>query len=436
MAQEDKRDDLFAINLGEDMIEVNESGKKDSDKQGDVDTIEKTEENDNLEKTDEGVLIHDDGSFEIDPFLQKTIESQAGKKGDDDEDENEDDKFIDKTESTKKTEEKETPSGKGSSDSSPSSSPFLAFAKDRAKEGVFLDFSDDQWKELVESNDGDEAAALRQLSNASIAEMIRGGVERYKESLTPEERALYEAKEKGVPVDAYAIAKKNYERYSKIAKDDLTDNTELQEELVSKVLATRGFTPEEIRDEIEGYKTLETLESKAEKALDGLPKLYKKEIEDLETAAEAEEQSRQDGLRQRVARMKNLVDNTPEIIPEIELTKSMKAKIMDSMTKPVARDANGNPLNPVMANRAKNPEAFEMMMHYYNQLGLFNIDDNGQIKPDFSKIAKIEKKKAVDDMRSVFESREKQVSGKAKSVKGKEDEEDEFDRAFKSIGNF
>jgi hypothetical protein len=83
-----------------------------------------------------------------------------------------------------------------------------------------------------------------------------------------------------------------------------------------------------------------------------------------------------------------------------------------------------------MATRAKNPDAFEMMIHYYHQLGLFNIDENGAMKPDFSKITKVEKTKNVDEMRNAFESKEKQVAGKTKTVKTSQDELDEFDQAF------
>ncbi|MCK5317429.1 MAG: hypothetical protein KAJ55_05915, partial [Anaerolineales bacterium] len=329
-------------------------------------------------------------------------------------------------------ETKKTPSKTGSSDSS-SSSPFLAFARDRANEGVFLEFSDEDWKTLVERNENDEAAALRELSQISMREMVLAGVEDYRESLTDEERALYDAKDKGLPIDDYSIAKRGYDKYSKLSKTDLTDNVELQEDVVSKVLELRGFTPEEIKEEVEGYKALENLEAKAEKALPMLPKTFKGQMDGMESDAKAAEESRQDGIRQRVARMKRSIDNTPEIIPGIKLTKPTREKIMTSMTIPIAKDQQGNPLNPVMATRSKNPDAFEMMLHYYHSLGLFNIDDDGQLKPDFSKIAKVQKTKVTDELRSVFETTEKPVAGKAKVPEAAGDELDDFEKAFNRL---
>jgi hypothetical protein len=423
MAKDEEKDGLFSINLGDDLIDVSEqtaatetAAKTDDDKTGKT-AIPK----------DEGLQIEvaEDGSFEIDESLKKTIDTQAdpNKKA-----ESEDEASIETIEEKEKNKGK-APSDGSSSDSSPSSSPYLAFAKDRAKEGVFLDFNDEDWTGLVEKHEGDEAAALREISDVSIAQTIKQRVQEYKDSLSPEDKALYEAKEKGIPTDQYGIAKHNLEKYSAITEEKLKDNVKLQEELVSKALELRGYTQEEINEEIEGYKALENLEAKAEKARIGLPTVYEKEIKNLEEKAKASEESRKDGIRQRVAKMKKLIDNTPEIVPGIKLTKPTREKIMKSMMNPVARDANGNPMNPVMATRAKNPDGFEMMIHYYHELGLFNIDDDGNMKPDFGKIAKIEKTKAADDMRSAFESVEKTVGGKA-TIPKTDDDDEEFEAAF------
>lgn len=429
MANEEGKDGLFAMNLGDGLIEIDEEKEK-----VEGTTTEKVEKKPEKEefKANEGYTQHEDGTIEIDEYLQKAIDTSP--KGDETEGDkgDKDGTVIEKTEKEKKEQEKTSSDGDDSGDSSPSS-PYLAFARDRASEGVFLDFNDEDWEVLVERNEGDEAAALRELSSFSMQKMIEEGIEQYKQSLTDEEKALYEAKEKGIPVDVYGIAKANLDKYSKIKREDLKENEKLQEEIVSKALELRGFSPEEISDEIEGYKSLENLELKAEKALDVVPKAYKKQIQDLEDAAAAEEQSRKDKIRQGVAKMKKLVETTPEIIPGIQLDKKTRENIMKSMTEPVARDANGTPLNPVMHTRSRNPEAFEMMIHYYHQLGLFNIDENGAMKPDFSKISKTAKKETVDQMRAMFESKEKQVVGKTKTIKSKTDEDDEFDKAFRRL---
>jgi len=415
MANE-KKDGLFDMNLGDGLIDISETVPA-------VDAVVPKVEDKKVEDVTAAFTEDDDGTINIDEALQATIDAGANST-------EEDGTIIEKTESTEK---KKTPSGSEKGDSSPSSSQYLAFAKDRANEGVFLDFTDEDWKVLVERNEGNEALALRELSAVSMQEMVKNGVNDFKESITDDDRALYEAKEKGVPVDAYGKAKHEFNKWSKVKAEDVKENEKLQIEIVTKGLELRGYNKEDIAEEIEGYKALENLEAKAEKILPLLPKKFETEITSMEEGAAADESARKDRVRQGVAKMKQLVDTTPEIIPGIKLTKPTRDKIMKSMTEPVAKDANGNPLNPVSATRAKNPDAFEMMIHYYHQLGLFNIDENGHMKPDFSKIAKKTKNETVDQMRNIFESNERQVSGKPKPVQTNNDELDDFDKAFARI---
>jgi hypothetical protein len=412
--EEEQRDGLFDMSLGDGMIEIDETPAAEKP----------AEEKPKVEKKPEvgEPSIYEDGTFEINDTPSEETEAASAA---------ENNEFFDNTENEEKP--KKTPSKDESSSDSSSSSPYLAFARDRANEGVFLEFTDEDWATLKERNEDDEAAALRELSQISMREQIRAGVENYKESVTDEDRALYEAKDKGLPVDEYSVAKRNFDKYSKIKEDDLAEDQALQIDLVSKALAMRGYSKEEIDEEIDGYKALENLESKAKKALKGLPAAYKGTIDNLEKGATDAENARQDGIRQRVARMKRNIENTPEIIPGIKLTKPTREKIMKSMTVPIAKGENGEPLNPVMATRVKNPDAFEMMVHYYHSLGLFNIDDDGQMKPDFSKIAKVQKTKATDEMRNIFETTEKPVAGKAKVPHQTEDELDDFEKAFRRL---
>jgi len=420
MANE-KKDELFGTSLGDGLIDIPETVIAEKEETPAV-KIEKEVEKEKEKETPTGFQQYEDGTIEIDEALQATI--AAGNKKAEEDDDN-----IEKTEKQGKAPSE----GDNSGDSSPSSSQYLAFAKDRASEGVFLDFNDEDWKGLLDRNDGDEAAALRELSVISMRQMVKDGVDSYKDSLTDDDRALYEAKEKGVPVDKYGKAKHEFDKWSKVRTEDLKENEKLQIDVISKGLELRGYTKEEIVDQIEDYKALEKLESQSEKILPLLPKKFKDEITTMEEGAAADDASRKDRIRQGVAKMKQLVDTTPEIIPGIKLTKPTRDKIVKSMTDPVANDADGNPMNAVTATRSKNPDAFNMMIHYYHQLGLFNIDENGQMKPDFSKISKSAKNEAADAMRGIFESTEKQVSGKTQKPATKEEEDDDWDAAFRRI---
>ena len=89
---------------------------------------------------------------------------------------------------------------------------------------------------------------------------------------------------------------------------------------------------------------------------------------------------------------------TTEVVPGVKITNKEKEKIFESMTKVVEQDQFGNPMNEVMVTRAKNPIGFEKLLHYYYQLGLFNIDEDGNIAPDLSKLKTSAKSSAIDEL--------------------------------------
>jgi len=132
MANEGK-DGLFDTNLGDGLIDIPEQ----TEETVVVPAVEPEKEAPAAKAEEEKSAFkqHDDGTIEIDESLQATIDAGANST-------EEDGTIIEKTESTEK---KKTPSGSEKGDSSPSSSQYLAFAKDRANEGVFLDFTDEDW---------------------------------------------------------------------------------------------------------------------------------------------------------------------------------------------------------------------------------------------------------------------------------------------------
>ena len=70
------------------------------------------------------------------------------------------------------------------------------------------------------------------------------------------------------------------------------------------------------------------------------------------------------------------------------------------MTETVAYDENKQPLNKVAALSRKNPEAFRMQLHYLTELGLFNTDERGNLKPDLTKLMRLAETKvsrSIDD---------------------------------------
>jgi hypothetical protein len=69
-----------------------------------------------------------------------------------------------------------------------------------------------------------------------------------------------------------------------------------------------------------------------------------------------------------------------------------------------------------MYKQMRNPSEFEMLINYYDTLGLFNLDKEGKFKPDISKLKNIAKTKAVSELDQVLSQEEERGLGRQTSV--------------------
>ena len=76
--------------------------------------------------------------------------------------------------------------------------------------------------------------------------------------------------------------------------------------------------------------------------------------------------------------------------------------------------------------------AFDSVVYYLNRLGLFNFDDEGNYKPDFSKITKVAETKATKKLDQVLSNNEtfKPQGNQSKSKNSKKQTESLFEGAF------
>ena len=106
------------------------------------------------------------------------------------------------------------------------------------------------------------------------------------------------------------------------------------------------------------------------------------------------------------------VDKSEEIIPGIALTKRAKEKLYTSLTAVVNKSEDGMPMNAVMAKRAQDPLKFELVLHYLNNLGVFD--------GDFSKLKQKETTSAVQTLKKQLENTNSGFSGRNSGIRAKE----------------
>jgi len=188
--------------------------------------------------------------------------------------------------------------------------------------------------------------------------------------------------------------------YSNVTKEDLENNPAKAEQLYRELLRTKGFSNEKITKYVERARDLDELADEGLEAAQSLNQDAQKQIEFKKQEEQYNSQKRQHEASQRLQALKAAIINTPEIFKGVGLTEQMKEKLYKSMTETVAYDENKQPLNKVAALSRKNPEAFRMQLHYLTELGLFNTDERGNLKPDLTKLMRLAETKvsrSIDD---------------------------------------
>lgn len=188
--------------------------------------------------------------------------------------------------------------------------------------------------------------------------------------------------------------------YASVTKESLESNPAKAEQLYRELLKNKGFSSEKITKYVERARDLDELADEGFEAAQSLNQDVQKQIEFKRQEEQYNTQKRQHEANQRLQALKAAIVNTPEIFKGVGLTEQMKEKLYKSMTETVAYDENKQPLNKVAALSRKNPEAFRMQLHYLTELGLFNTDERGNLKPDLTKLMRLAETKvsrSIDD---------------------------------------
>ena len=188
--------------------------------------------------------------------------------------------------------------------------------------------------------------------------------------------------------------------YASVTRDELESNTSKAEQLYRELLRTKGFSQEKINKYVERAKDLDELAEEGFEAAQLLNQEVQKQIEHKKQEEQYIAQQRQQEAQKRLQALKYTINQTPEIFKGVPLTDKMREQLYKSMTDTVAYDENKQPLNKVAALSRRNPEAFRMQLHYLTELGLFNTDEKGNLKPDLTKIMRLAETKvsrSIDD---------------------------------------
>jgi len=110
------------------------------------------------------------------------------------------------------------------------------------------------------------------------------------------------------------------------------------------------------------------------------------------------------------------IDTKEQFIDGLKLNKSIREKLKSNITQPVYIDKSGKGYTSLMYKQMKKPAEFEMLINYYDSMGLFDVDKTGNFKPNITKLKKVAKTQAVSEIDRVIASTNERGVGRNTSV--------------------
>lgn len=257
-------------------------------------------------------------------------------------------------------------------------SPFTPFAKALHEEGILPNLD-------IEKFEGNADNLFSAVKNE-----ITIGIDSYKESLPPVIKEIIDNYEEGIPLNELIDNKSKQIEYASIKEEDLKDNEVLQKAVVRDLLKNKGFKDAKIDKLLQTIEDGGKLYEDATESLTELKEIHQEYLAEQKVLATQRNKDIEKRNQDTLTNLRNLVDKTEEIIPEVKLNKLIKDKIYNSMTMVTSVDERGNPMNKVMEIRKKDPQKFEMTLHYLAELGIF--------EGDWSKIKSKAKTSAVKEL--------------------------------------
>ena len=313
------------------------------------------------EKKDE----KEEEDFSINEELKKILEKGKGTKnspsgGSDSKKEDEADEFAEKQKKS------DTPEGKEKTGSGSDSFLTVAYAEALAELGEFSDFDSEKYQEAIKEKGEEEAFAdLISEQSAKKAEALKGQYDTYANEYA-------ELRKSGFRKEEATSLVSTKEALESLKEEDISNDEALQENLVRQAYQARGFTAEEIKDEIDGLKDLDKLEARAIKARDYLNNFYDKAIADEKQKRENRQKDLEKEQQTYVNSVEEYVDKTNSYLEGKDINAVTKKKIKEAILKPAGETKDGRKVNAIWKKRLEDPISFDAKLAYFIETGLFD----------------------------------------------------------------
>lgn len=289
---------------------------------------------------------------------------------------------------------------------------YKALLKELVTGGIITAAEADNLDELPGNLD-----TIKELLNKTIEQGVDAKQQDWKKSLPSEKKRFLEIEDAFDQTDQAIIMAQRLEFFDNLTTDAVSENPTLQKQLYFEHLKSKNFSDQEAMEAVEDADAVGKLE---QKALEAIPKLKAQSAEIVEQSRAAKQEMNakvQEAQTKAFESLLNDIDARESFIDGLSLNKVSKDKLKNNIIEPVYKDPQtGKEFNSLMYKQMKNPAEFEMLINYYDTLGLFNITKEGKFRPDISKIKAVAKTAAITELDKVISAEEQRGVGRNTSV--------------------
>jgi hypothetical protein len=275
---------------------------------------------------------------------------------------------------------------------------------------------------------------LKELMKGTLEKSFKGMTDQWKNNFSGAKKKFLEIEDSFSEADQAIQAAQDLEFFDNVTSDSIKEDTNLQKNLYYRYLKSKNFSDEDAVEQIEDADAIGKLEEKALKAVPQLKKQATGYVEQAKQAKAAEEQQWEKQREESYNNLMSSIDSKEAFIDGLKLNKITREKLKANITKPVYTDDNGKGYTSLMYKQMRNPTEFEMLINYYDSMGLFDLDKQGSFKPNISKIKNVAKTQAVSEIDKVIASTNERGVGRNTSVESSQKAQGILDLLERGMG--
>lgn len=259
--------------------------------------------------------------------------------------------------------------------------------------------------------------SIKELVSKTVETNFNAKQESWKKGLSPEKKRFLEIEDAFDETDQAILMAQRLEFFESVSPEDVKGNEKLQQQIYYDQLIAKNFTHEQAVEAIEDAMAVNKLEDKALKAIPELKTQAKGIVDQAKNAKEAKTKAEVEAQNKAFKDLLDNIDARDNFIDGLNLNKISRDKLKSNIMNPVYTDPkSGREFNSLMYKQQRNPVEFEMLINYYDTLGLFNIDKEGKFKPDISKLKTVAKTAAITELDKVIAAEDERGVGRNTSV--------------------